>query len=60
MLKSKDFNNAKGCCPITLPAIQVLGMGFTNCKLQTIDTIYQANWMNSDHTFRYIAIGNIY
>ena len=27
MLKSKDFNNAKRCCPITLPAIQVLGMG---------------------------------
>ena len=23
----------------TLPAIQVLGMGSTNCKLQNIDTI---------------------
>ena len=45
---------------MTLQAIQVLGMESTNCKLQNIDTIHQPNWMNSDQTFRYIAIPNIY
>ena len=45
MSKSKDLINAKRCCPMTLEAIQVLGMGSTNCKLQNIDTIYQTNWI---------------
>ena len=39
MSKSNDLNNAKRPCPMTLPAIQILGMGSTNCKLQKIDTI---------------------
>ena len=56
MSKSKDLDNAKRLCPTTLPVIQVLVMGSINCKLQKIDTIYQANQMNCDHTFRYIAI----
>ena len=28
--------------PTTLPAIQVLGMGSINCKLQNIDTMLSA------------------
>ena len=39
MSKSNDLNNAKRPCPMTLPAVQVLGMGSTNCKLQKIDTM---------------------
>ena len=35
-------------------------MGPTNCKLQNIDTIYQPDQMNSDHTFIYVAIANVY
>ena len=37
--KSNDLNYGKRPCPMTLSAIQVLGMGSTNCKLQKIDTI---------------------
>ena len=37
--KSNDINYAKRPCPTTLQAIQVLGMGSTNCKLQKIDTM---------------------
>ena len=37
--KSNDLNYAKRPCLTTLPAIQILGMGSTNCKLQKIDTM---------------------
>ena len=45
---------------MTLPAIQVLGIGSVNRNFKKLTLCYQQSWMNSDHTFRSIVIANFY